>query len=277
MVNIEEYCEHFEMLIERHPWQKTYLLEDDADPPALERELIEFFGSLRDRYLIIRTKTWNTAWMRELKHNGNAIVWSISGPAQSRLIEPKTGTTEERIESARTVQEVGYTIRYKFKPIVPMRNWREEAEYTVKLLFEKTKPDVISLCVFMWNEYEDMVKKLPVELLDPEFLKSAEESQDEVAESLTKPFPHRMRKQIYEFYLKETRKYDKDILVSLSTENFRMWRELGDKLGFRATNYVCGRGPQSTPGAGRLSCHPFNVAVRNDEGLLGIVTPEKIT
>ncbi len=128
MVNVEDYCTRLGQLMDRHPWQYTYLLDDDADPPCLEPELgclgpmIEYFGTLRNRYLIIHTKTWNTEWMRDLEHNGNTIiVWSVSGPSQSRLLEPKTGTTEERIEAARVAEEAGYQIRYKFKPIIPVR------------------------------------------------------------------------------------------------------------------------------------------------------------
>lgn len=114
MVNIEEYCIHLQKIINEHPWQKTYLLDDDADPPCLEPELgvlgpfIEYFGTLKDRYLIIHTKTWNTEWLRDLKHSGNTIlVWSLSGRTQASQIEPKAGTLEERIEAARIAQEAG--------------------------------------------------------------------------------------------------------------------------------------------------------------------------
>ncbi|MBM4085394.1 MAG: hypothetical protein FJ272_11440, partial [Planctomycetes bacterium] len=227
MVNIEDYCKHLGEIIERHPWQTTYLLDDDADPPGLEPEmgtlgyLIEYFGTLKDRYLIIHTKTWNTEWMRTLKHNGNTIiVWSVSGPTQSRLIEPKAGTTEQRIEAARIAQEAGYQIRYKFKPIIPVRTWREDAAKTVDLIFQKTKPDVISLCCFMWMEVDDMKRRLAsvLDLLDPEYLKAAEESKEEVKDTRAKPFPHWVRAQVYDHHLAEIRKHSKDIPVSLSTE-----------------------------------------------------------
>ena len=279
MVNVEDYCEHLGEIIKRHPWQKTYLLDDDADPPGLEPEmgtlgyLIEYFGTLEDRYLIIHTKTWNTEWMRDLEHNGNTIiVWSVSGPTQSRLIEPDTGTTEQRIEAARIAQEAGYQIRYKFKPIVPVRNWREDAAYTAKLIFERTDPDVISLCCFMWMEVDDMKKRLAqvIDQFDPEFLKAAEESKAEVEDTRAKPFPHRVRAEIYDHHLNEIRKHSADIPVSLSTENFTMWREFSKKLGMTATNYVCGCGPQTTPGAKKLTCHPFKTAVRDDAGIPGV-------
>jgi len=276
MVNVEEYCTFLGQIIERHPWQKTYLLDDDADPPCLEPEfgglarLIEYFGRLEDRYLIIHTKTWNTEWMADLAHNGHTIiVWSISGPTQSRLLEPKTGTTEQRIEAARIAQQAGYPIRYKFKPIIPVRGWREDAAETARLIFERTRPDVISLCCFMWTPVEEMKRRLPADLLEPAYLEAAETSSEEMAETRTKPFPAWVRAEIYDHHLEAIRKHDAEIPVSLSTENFAMWGEYSEKLGMTATNYVCGCGPQTTPGATRLSCHPFKVAVRNDEGIPG--------
>ena len=278
MVNVEEYCEHLGRIIERHPWQQTYLLDDDGDPPGLEPEfgcmgrLVEYFGTVKDRYLVVHTKTWNTKWLADLDHNGHTIMlWSISGRTQSRLIEPKAGTTEERVEAARIAQAAGYPVRFKFKPIIPVRNWREEAAEAVRLVFERTKPDVISLCVFMWMDVDQMKSMLPTDLLDPEFLRAAETGTEEVRNTRAKPFPPHVRAAIYDHYLEEIRKHDPDIPVSLSTENFAMWHEFAPKLGMTAINYVCGCGPQTVPGAKKLSVHPFKVAVRNDEGIPGVV------
>ncbi len=273
-VNVEDYCTHLGTLIERHPWQTTYLLDDDADPPGLEPELgclgylMEYFGTLDSRYLIVHTKTWNTEWVRDVAHNGNTIfVWSVSGPTQSRRIEPDAGTTEERIEAARVAQEAGIQIRYKFKPIVPVRNWREDAAETIRMLFDRTRPDVISLCCWMWNDVDGMKKKLPVELLDPDCVEAAEDNQEEMRGDMTGPFPDHVRREIYEFHIDQIRRYDRDVPISLSTENYRMWATLKVKLGCTPTNYVCGCGPQSVPGLKRLSCHPFRVAERNDAGI----------
>ncbi|MFW6156384.1 MAG: spore photoproduct lyase family protein, partial [Armatimonadota bacterium] len=131
-VNSDQWCDHLGPLMDAHPWQETYLLEDDADVPGLEPELgclgeiIEWFGTLDQRYVIIHTKSWNSEWMTDLAHNGNTIiVWSISAETQSREIEPVCGTTEERIEAARIAEQAGYQVRYKFKPIIPVLNWRE--------------------------------------------------------------------------------------------------------------------------------------------------------
>ncbi len=272
-VNSDEWCENLGRLIEAHPWQETYLLEDDADIPGLEPELgclgeiIEWFGMLEDRYLIIHTKSWNSEWMTDLDHNGNTIVvWSISADTQAREIEPVCGTLEERIEAARIAQDAGYQIRYKFKPIVPVRNWREEASEAIDLLFQKTDPDVISLCTFMWHDADSMKRKLDVELLDPRALEAAEEAGITPEDTRTAPFPDEIRAEIYRHYFREIRKHDSEVPVSLSTENFTMWKRLEDELDCTATNYVCGCGPNSTPGRTCLTEHPFEIARGGPQG-----------
>jgi DNA repair photolyase len=279
-VNIEEYCHWLGKLAERHPWQQTFLLDDDGDPPGLEPELgvlgplIEFFGTIEGRYLIIHTKTWNTEWLRDLRHNGHTIlVWSLSGATQSRTLEPVTGTTEQRIEAARVAQEAGYTIRYKFKPIIPVRGWEADASAAVELAFARTRPDVVSLCCFMWMDVDELKRRLPVDRLDPEFLAAAEAGKASVADTVTKPFPPEFRRRIYEHYLREIRRRDAKVPVSLSTESFALWKELEPLLGYNARNYPCGCGPFTVPGAPTLACDPFVVPVRNDGGEIPCVQP----
>lgn len=275
MLNVEEYIHWLGRLIDLHPWQQTYLLDDDADPPCLEPEhgvlgpLIEYFGTLPDRYLVIHTKTWNTAWLRGLRHNGHTIlVWSLSGPTQSVDLEPRTGSTAERVEAARIAQAAGYPVRYKLKPIIPVRGWREEIAETIRLAFAQTRPDVVSLCALMWMDIDELKRRLPADRLDPGFVAAAEGAREAMARTRTQPFPDEARAVLYEHCLAEIRRWAPDVPVSLSTESFAMWKRLGNQFGFTATNYVCGCGPQSPPGAVRLACHPFRSAVRADAGLV---------
>ncbi|MBN1676680.1 MAG: hypothetical protein JXR37_36890 [Kiritimatiellae bacterium] len=107
-------------------------------------------------------------------------------------------------------------------------------------------------------------------LLDPEFLRAAEASREQVKDSRTRPFPQWARAEIYRHYLTEIRKHSKTVPVSLSTESWSMWRGMGKLLDCTATNYVCGCGPQATPGVKRLTCHPFRVAVANSAGIPGV-------
>ncbi len=100
-------------------------------------------------------------------------------------------------------------------------------------------------------------------------MQAALDEREAMRDTLARPFPPGVRAEIYRHYLHEIRRWDPDIPVSLSTENFAMWKELGPLLGATATNYVCGCGPNSVPGAKTLACHPFTQAVRDDAGIPG--------
>jgi len=103
--------------------------------------------------------------------------------------------------------------------------------------------------------------------LDESFVQAALDQKEAMKDTLARPFPPDVRAAIYEHYLREIRRWDKDIPVSLSTENFAMWKRMGPALGATATTYVCGCGPNSVPGARRLACHPFTTPVRDAAGI----------
>jgi spore photoproduct lyase len=267
MVNVEDWLERLDGLVAAHPWQETFLLEDDAEVLCLEPELgcigpiIEHFGTLDGRYVVLHSKSANVDWMPDLAHNGNTIVvWSLAAATQARVFEPVAGSTAERIEAARKLQDAGYTVRYKFKPIIPVSGWREEAAEAVDMVFRRTRPDQISLCTFMWLSCEQMKACLNVGQLDPAFVTAAEAAAEELAGERTRPFPQALRAEVYRHYLAEIRKHDADIPVALSTESPAIWRELGPELGYSAMDYVCGCGPNSPPWRRRLACHPYRDA-----------------
>lgn len=260
-LNVEEFIEKkLDPLVKANPLQKVFRYQTQAaDSLCFEPEygaiktLVEYFAGLEDRYLLTHTKSANTDFMRALDHKGHTIaLWSLTSDTVSREIERRTGTATERIEAARRLQDAGYQVRFKFKPIVPIRNWRAECSDMIRRVFEATQPDVISLCVLMWMKVKDLEEAMPADLLDPEHLKAAREQAETVAKSQAGPFPHPVRAQIYGFFVDEIRKHDKHVPISLSTETLEMWREFKDRLGVGPGHYVCGCGPQCTPRLKRL-------------------------
>ena len=266
-VNTDEYIERLADLLKRNPWQKTWLYDDVMDVPTFEPQLgtlgplMRFFESTGDRYLIIHTKSDRVEGLIEAGAPKNTIVvWSLSGPTQSRKLEPMAGTAEGRVEAARRCQEAGIQIRYKFKPIAPVVNWREEGEYTVDLALRETKPDNLSMTSLMWMDVATLKACIPEALLDPTFVQAAEEANDEMKELRVRPFPDRKREEIYRHYLKAIRDRDASIPVTLSTESLSMWKKLGPELGFDPADYVCGCGAGATPGKRRLDTNPWQDA-----------------
>ena len=266
-VNTEEYIERLADLVRRNPWQKTWLYDDVMDVLTFEPQmdtvghLMRFFESTGDQYLILHTKSDRVQGLIDAGAPKNTIiVWSLAAPTQSRQIERGAGTTDGRIEAARQCQEAGMTIRYKFKPIVPVRNWREEMRYTIDLALSRTRPDNLSMTSLMWMDVDRLKRCIPEALLDPEFLRAAEDAAEGMKDLRTGPFPDDLRETIYRHCLAEIRARDESIPVTLSTESLEMWRSLGADLGFSPADYVCGCGAGATPWKRRLDTNPWRDA-----------------
>ena len=266
-LNTETYIERLGDLLRQNLWQKTWLYDDVMDVLTLEPQLdtlaplMHFFEQTGDRYLIVHTKSDRVSAMLEAGAPHNTIVaWSLSGPTQSRELERGSGTTESRVEAARQCQEAGITIRYKFKPIIPVRNWREEADYTIDVALSRTAPDNLSMTVVMWMDVDALRECIAPDLLDEAFLGAAEAAAAEMAASRVAPFPHGVREEIYRHYLGAIRASDAAIPVTISTESLAMWRSLGEALGFTPANYVCGCGAGATPGRRILATNPWRDA-----------------
>ena len=270
-LNMREYLEQLDRLIEANPWQLTYLVDDISDVLVLEPELgtfsemVRFFGTKEDRYLIAHTKSANVDFLRRLPHNGKTIMcFSLSATTQSMQLESVAGTTDERIEAARKCQEWGMPIRYKFKPIIPVRNWRDEAHEMIRKLFAQTRPDNLSMTTLMWMGFDDMASCLDLDLLDPEFVAAARKAAaSDWEHPHLRPFPHEVRREIYEFYHREVRAIDREVPLTLSTESLAMWRDLSSTLGVNPGNYTCGCGPCAVPDLRTLPANPWKVARRN--------------
>jgi len=266
MMNIEEYIPHLHELAMANPWEKTFLFEDDSEALVLEPEygavpaLAEYFATTEDRYLLIHSKSANVDFFEEVSPAGREhtiIVWSLTGRTQSEQLEAVSATMEQRIEAAAKCHEMGITTRFKFKPIVPVVGWREEIAEMTRLVFERTHPDLIALFTLAWMTYDELVGSCEPERLDPVYLEAARDSVDEVAELRVKPFPHWVRKEIYEFCIEQIRQYDRDIPIMLCTESAQMWEELGETVGYSPADYPCGCGPQATPRLRRLPENPW--------------------
>lgn len=271
-LNIEDLIQKkIAPLLEANPWMKVFRYQTQvSDAPCFEpeydavRPLSEFFATTPDRYLLLHTKSANTDWLTQVKHQGRTIVcWSLTSDTVSRKIEKRTGTTEERIEAARVCQEAGVPVRFKFKPIIPIKGWRDEIRRMVRQVFERSRPDVISLCCMMWMTPEEFEKVFDPATFDEDFIKAMRQDATLMKERPSAPFPHRVRAEIYNFCADEIRRYDARIPISLSTETAEIWEALGPKLGFGPYNYVCGCGPQCVPGAKILGkeAQPAAVAV----------------
>jgi len=91
--------------------------------------LADYFGSLSDARLELRTKSNRVAALLEAKHNGNTTVaFSISPQSQIDLSEPGTASLAERLAAAKQCQQAGYPVAFKFEPVIVTNDW--QTQYT---------------------------------------------------------------------------------------------------------------------------------------------------
>ena len=263
-LNLEEYMEKVVgPVIEANPWSKVFrMILGGADLVTFEPEygLFDLFthklAEYDGRYGHFHTASSNVDWIADLPHRDRLVgVWSVTCEAVARDIEPGTGRAIDRFEAARRVQEMGIPVRYKFKPTIPVRNWREEYASIIEQALKLTDPESIGFCLYIWHSFEAMEKSLPLELLDPECVAAAREAAEEMKDARTGPFPHNVRKEIYQTLIKEVRRWNQDTLLYLSTETREMWDELRDELGQDPRCYVCACSSVAVPGR-RLALSP---------------------
>ncbi len=263
-LNLEEHMEKVVgPVIEAYPWNKVFrMILSGADLIALEPEygLHDLFSrklaEYDERYGYFHTASSNVDWLADLPHKDRLVgVWSTTCEAVATHIEPGGVSAKDRIEAARKCQEAGIPVRYKFKPIFPVRNWREEYARIIEYALKRSKPESIGFCLYIWNTYDSMMKTLPSDLLDPECLRAARDAAEEMKGQRTGPFPHHVRSEVYRFLIREVRRWDADVLLYVSTETREMWDELKDELGQDPSNYICGCSSVAVPGR-RLALSP---------------------
>jgi DNA repair photolyase len=255
--NLEEYMEKVVgPTIEAHPGQKCFrLLGWTADIATFEPEYGAFESFLAklaeydDRYGYFHTAGNNVDWIAELPHRDRLIgVWSLTCATAARCVEPGSPSNEERVEAARKCQSWGLPVRFKFKPMIPVKNWREEYAHAIETIFRNTRPESLGFCILMWMNFERLAGMIDLDLLDPEYVEAARSQAGELRDIRTGPFPHELRAKAYRHLIREIREHDTDIPIYISTESREMWDELSDELGQNPKSFICGCNPIEAPG-----------------------------
>jgi hypothetical protein len=261
LMNVEEYLEHLDEWLQVAPAQRLYKWDNSADVTAFEpeygwsTELVKYFARQPGKFLEIYVgKSDNIENLLSVDPRGQTILqWSISARTQSTVIEEKTATWEERIEAARACQEAGYLVRFRFSPIIPVPGWREENTELIERIFARTRPDVISLCPFGWMNATEFERRVPFDLLDPDFAAVIRAAEPFLAErgyssGGAHPIPHDARLVLLDYLIDEIQRVGPGVPIALCLETPEMWARLGPKLGQPPGRYVCNCGPTCTPG-----------------------------
>ncbi|MBD3184383.1 hypothetical protein GF312_19015 [Candidatus Poribacteria bacterium] len=256
-LNLEEYKEKvIGPTIEKYPWNKCFRMIGwgaDLIPFEPEYGLFNLFthklAQYDNRYGHFHTASTNVEWIADLPHRDRLLgVWSTTCESVSQNIEQGAGKAIERFEAGRKCEDMGIPSRYKFKPMIPVSNWREEYSSIIQRGLKISKPESIGFCVLMWMDIDTLLKRIDKKLLDPAYIEAAKEASEDLKGVKIGPFPHKVRAEIYRFLIKEVRCWDKDTLLYISTESREMWDELKGELGQDPRTYVCGCSSVAVPG-----------------------------
>ncbi len=260
-VNLEEYVDQVVApTIEKHPWQRCFrMIGWGSDLICFEPEtgLFDLFtrklSEYEGRYGYFHTAGDNVDWIADLPHRDRLIgVWSLTCDAVARQVERGAGSARGRVDAGRRCGEMGVPVRYKFKPIIPVRNWREEYAAVIEDALTRSQPESMGFCVLMWMDFDGLADKIDLDLLDPEYVEAAREAAGRLEGVRTGPFPEEVRAEVYRFFIREVRRWDEELPIYISTESREMWEELAEELGQEPGSYVCGCSPVALPG-GRLA------------------------
>lgn len=263
-VNLEEYAEKVvRRALADNPWQRCYrLIGSAADQITFEPEygayetICRVFSEFPDRYVVTHTAGDNVYWLADFPHRDRIIhVYSLTAHDCAAALEPDTATPAERIAAAAYVESLGMPSRPKLKPIIPLRNWREDYERLIADLFARTRPQSVGMTVMMWMNLAEAREFLDLDHLDPAFAAAMQEQEGALRGVQTGPFTHEARAEVYRFIIAQIRRWDKRVPIYVSTESREMWDELEDELGQSKRAFVCGCGPMATPD-GKLKLAP---------------------
>jgi len=255
-LNLEEFMEVVvPRTIAKYPWQQCFrMIGWAAEMISFEpeygcfdlytRKLAEY-----DKYGYFHAASSNVDWIAELPRKDRLIaIFSVTCEAVARDIEPGTGHAFDRFEAGRKCNEFGVPVRYKFKPMIPVRNWQDEYARAIEQALTVSEPESVGFCVIMWMNLETLAGKIDLDLLDPEYVQAARDAAAEMEGNVCAPFPHHARKAIYQYLIQQVRRWDDEVLLYVSTESREMWDELKDELGQDPRAFFCGCSSVAVPG-----------------------------
>jgi len=262
-VNVEDLIADADTFIrEQNPPQTIWKWDNATDINCFEPEYdatrpwVEYFAKQREHYLLLYTgKSDNVDFMLGYDHGRQTIVqWSLSPRTQSQQIEPLTAAWDARVASMRKCEEAGYQVRFRFSPIMPVKNWREEYSELIELIFAETHPDVCALCMFGWMDFDLAEQCVDLSLWDPVFVEAMRAAAPFLKGKRTGPLPHEARAEIYRHLIAEITRVSPKTPIALCLDTPEMWTQFEDQLNQSAEEYVCVCGPYCTPGNHQFRC-----------------------
>jgi len=165
-VNIEDYFEQVEKILQNHP---VYLcLSYDTDLLALEQKLgfVQEWTSFAERHsgltIEVRTKSSNFKAIENLKPSENVILaWTLSPETVQKSFEHNTPPLRQRITCIKKAIDKGFRVRICFDPIIYSKDWLSSFNELVDITFTRIPADrVIDVGLGVFRISRDYLKRM---------------------------------------------------------------------------------------------------------------------
>jgi len=121
------------------------LLSERTDDPFSKRIMKLLEGQDRYKVLFV-TKSIDVDNLLTVTNPENCIVsFSVNAPDVSKLWEHAAPDPISRLDAAKKLVDVGFTVRLRLDPMVPIEGWKEGYDSFVDSIFERFTPNRITM------------------------------------------------------------------------------------------------------------------------------------
>ena len=128
---------------------------------SFTRLVVPYFGSKKNAFLELKTKTDNIDNLGDLEHAGQTIVsWSLNAEPVIKREEKHACSLEARIKAAHQCQKWGYKVGFHFDPLIYYPGWERDYKQAIEKVFQSIDP--ASLCWISLGCLRFMPKLKPI-------------------------------------------------------------------------------------------------------------------
>ena len=122
----------------------SLMYENNGHP--FSKFILNIFDTQNKHKVLFLTKSIWIKNLLKLKTNGSPIIsFSLNASYASGKWEKKAPPIRKRIKAAKQLWEVGYEVRIRIDPMVPIRNWKNHYRNLVDRIFSNFEPERITI------------------------------------------------------------------------------------------------------------------------------------
>ena len=202
-------------------------------------QLIKFF-SKKNIFFEFKTKSNRIENVINTSSSPNIVIsWSLNPQEIVENEEKGTVSLEERIESASTVKNKGFSLAFHFDPIIHYEGWEKAYRKVIDNLYSKIKPP------FKWISLGTLRGARNLKNVVEQRFPQSNIFYGEllIGEDKKLRYPKFLRKEIYKKMVKWIRRYDDKTPIYLCMENKDVWSVMDMPCGSprEIENYLLGK------------------------------------